>query len=247
MSIPQPPVRWPSGGELPHAVRHALPAAPTRERTILRVEELSFAFAGARILDRVSFALTEGELVAVMGASGSGKTTLLKCLNRLLEPSGGRVVLHGVDTGSISPVELRRSVGMVWQVPFMFEGTVRDNLRRGADYSRSGIDERTLGGLLERVAFDGDLDADAGTLSVGEQQRVSIARALACQPSLLLCDEPTASVDHESGLRLEATFRELCAQGMTLVFVTHDDRQASRVAGRTLLLEDGVLTDRPPA
>ena len=191
-------------------------------RAVLTVEGLSFEVGGARILDDVSFTLERGELVAVMGPSGCGKTTLLRCLNRLLEPTGGRVLLEGEDTTSISPVAVRRRIGMVWQTPFMFEGTVRDNLRRAAELSASGIGEEAFAGLLERAAFDGGLDTPARTLSVGQQQRVSIARALAGGPALLLCDEPTAALDHDNALKLEATFRELCAGGMTVVWVTHD-------------------------
>jgi putative ABC transport system ATP-binding protein len=179
-----------------------------------------------------------------MGPSGSGKTTLLKCVNRLLEPSGGRVLLEGEDAGSIAPVELRRRIGMVWQTPFMFEGTVRENLRLAAEFSRSGVAGDAFAELLDRAAFDGDAEADARVLSVGQQQRVAIARALACRPALLLCDEPTAALDHDNALRLEATFRELCGDGMAVLWVTHDARQAERIAQRTLRLVDGALRDR---
>jgi putative ABC transport system ATP-binding protein len=211
--------------------------------TVLSVERLSYRVAGARILDDITFRLMRGELVAVMGPSGSGKTTLLKCINRLLEPSGGRVVLEGADAGSVAPIELRRQIGMVWQTPFMFEGTVRENLRLAAEFSRSGVADGAFAELLDRVAFDGEVDADARVLSVGQQQRVAIARALACRPALLLCDEPTAALDHENALRLEATFRELCADGMAVLWVTHDARQAERIAQRTLHLADGVLRE----
>jgi putative ABC transport system ATP-binding protein len=214
-------------------------------RALLVVDELAYAVAGRSILDGVSFELRRGELVCVMGPSGAGKTTLLKCLNRLLELTGGRVLLDGVDTDALSPVTLRRRIGMVWQTPFMFAGTVAENLRRAVELSQSSTGEEELAGLLERVAFDGALGSDARVLSVGQQQRVSIARALACRPELLLCDEPTAALDHDNALRLEATFRELCAGGMSVVWVTHDRRQAERIADRTLLLADGAL--REPA
>jgi putative ABC transport system ATP-binding protein len=226
--------------------RHALAeeaAAGPRRASRLSVEDLEFEIGGVRILDRVSFSLARGELVCVMGPSGSGKTTLLKCLNRLLEPTGGRVFLDGADTASFSPVALRRRIGMVWQTPFMFEGTVRGNLRRAVQLSGSGVGDEMFVGLLELVAFDGDPDADARVLSVGQQQRVSIARALACRPGLLLCDEPTAALDHDNALRLEATFRRLGADGMSVVWVTHDPRQAERIADRTLRLTDGMLRD----
>jgi putative ABC transport system ATP-binding protein len=203
---------------------------------MLEVDGLSYAVAGTRILEGISFSLERGELMAVMGPSGSGKTTLLKCLNRLIEPTAGRVLLDGADTTSMAPVQLRRRIGMVWQTPFMFDGTVAENLRRAAELSASGVAEDVFGQLLRRVAFDGMGDAQARALSVGQQQRVSIARALACEPVLLLCDEPTAALDHDNALRLEATFRDLCAAGMAVVWVTHDRDQAGRIADRTMVL-----------
>jgi putative ABC transport system ATP-binding protein len=178
-----------------------------------------------------------------MGPSGCGKTTLLKCMTRLLEPSAGRVLLDGEDVHALSPVELCRRIGLVWQTPFMFQGTVADNLKRAAQYSRSGARDDAFSDVLGRVAFHGDPDADARSLSVGEQQRVAAARALVCRPSPLLCDEPTAALDHDNALRLEATFAELCAGGMTVVWVTHDPQQAERIGDRTLLLADGALRE----
>lgn len=206
---------------------------------ILSVEALSYDIDGRRILDGVALSLDRGELTVVMGPSGSGKTTLLKCLNRLLEPASGRVLLEGEDVAALPPPELRRRIGMVWQVPFMFEGTVGDNLRRAAAYGR--VEAPDVDGLLRRAAFDGDPDADAQRLSVGQQQRVSIARALVGRPAVLLCDEPTASLDLDNAMRLERTFRELCAQGMAAVWVTHDGAQAERIGDRVLRLGDGRL------
>ena len=203
---------------------------------MLVVDGLSYAVGGKRILDGISFSVERGELVAVMGSSGCGKTTLLKCLNRLIEPTAGRVLLDGADTTSMAPVQLRRRIGMVWQTPFMFDGTVARNLRHAAELSGRALGEDAIAGLLRQVAVEGIEAAEARTLSVGQQQRVSIARALACEPVLLLCDEPTAALDHDNALRLEATFRELCAAGMAVVWVTHDRDQAGRIAGRTMVL-----------
>ncbi len=219
-------------------------------RRVLEVEDLCFDTDRRRILDRVSFALAPGQLAVVMGVSGSGKTTLLKCLNRLREPTVGRVRLQGVDTTGIAPILLRRRIGMVWQVPFMFPGTVGENLRRAADYADIALSEDDCVRLLGRVAFDGNPAADASRLSIGQQQRVAVARALVGRPVVLLCDEPTASLDHSTSLRLEATLREMCDAGMTVVFVTHDRVQADRVADRRLRLEDGMLSEldvAPPA
>ena len=219
---------------------HPRPGVPRRP-PLLEVEDLSFEAGGARILRGVSFVLDPGELVAVMGASGSGKTTLLKCLNRLLEPGGGRARLDGIDVRDIPPVELRRRVGMVAQVPFMFDGTVRENLQRAADFGGIRPTGEELARLLADAGLDEDLERDAGSLSIGQQQRVAMARALVSRPSVLLCDEPTASLDPASSLRLESTLTGMSAAGVGIVFVTHDPAQAARIADRRLRLEDGRL------
>ncbi len=216
-------------------------AGVPRRPPVLEVEDLSFGAGGTPILREVSFALAPGELVAVMGASGSGKTTLLKCLNRLLEPGGGHARLEGVDVAGIPPAQLRRRIGMVAQVPFMFEGTIGENLQRAADFGGIDATDRDYARLLADVGLDEPLERDARSLSIGQQQRVAMARALVSAPSVLLCDEPTASLDPASSLRLESTLTELSAAGMGIVFVTHDPAQAARIADRRLRLEDGRL------
>lgn len=210
---------------------------------VLEVENLSFDVAGVRILESVSFALAEGDLAVVMGGSGSGKTTLLKCLNRLSEPSGGRILLDGVDTREIPAVEVRRRIGMVPQVPFMFPGTVRDNLERAADYIGARIDEDGCAQVLHRAGLDAGLDREALTLSVGQQQRIAVARALIGRPRVLLFDEPTAALDHGASLHLERTLTQMSADGMAIVVVTHDRAQAERVADRLFMLDGGALSE----
>lgn len=220
------------------------PVATARRAALLEVEGLAFAAGARRVLDGVSFTVSAGELIAVMGVSGSGKTTLLRCVNRLLEPASGSIRIDGIDVRAIPPVELRRRIGMVAQVPFMFEGTIGENLQRAADYSGASLDDSEAVRLLASVGLDERLDRDASRLSVGQQQRVAMARALVTRPRILLCDEPTASLDAAAASRLESTLIALAGRGVGIVFVTHDAEQARRIAARRLVLEDGRLTER---
>ena len=215
--------------------------AVARRPPVLEVEDVTFEVGGTAILRGISFTLRAGELVVVMGASGSGKTTLLKCINRLLEPTSGRVRLEGTDARDISPVALRRRIGMVAQIPFMFEGTVRENLERAAEYGDVDLTGPEAARLLGEVGLDVGLERDARSLSVGQQQRVAVARALVPRPPGLLCDEPTASLDGPSSLHLESALAGMAAGGMGIVFVTHDADQAGRIADRRLRLEAGRL------
>ena len=218
------------------------PAGGSPRRTpVLEVDGVSFDAGGTPILREVSFTLRAGELVVVMGASGSGKTTLLRCVNRLVEPTSGDLRLDGTDAREMPPVELRRRIAMVAQIPFMFDGTIRDNLERAAHYSGVVLAEREYAQLLSDVGLDEPLTRGARTLSVGQQQRVAMARALVSRPRVLLCDEPTASLDRASALHLEATLSGMAAAGMGIVFVTHDVEQAGRIADRRLRLAGGRL------
>ncbi len=219
-----PPVRGPSS---PTARPARGAGRSARETAALLVSDrLSVRAADRCILDGASLSVASAELVVVMGKSGAGKTTLLKSLNRLIAPSAGRVLLAGIDTAAIAPEELRRRIALVWQTPFMSDGTVGDNLQRAGHYAQTTVDQQRCRRLLEQAAFDGDLTADARRLSVGQQQRVALARALVAEPEVLLCDEPTASLDHETALRLESALRGMSESGMAIVFVTHDAAQS---------------------
>jgi putative ABC transport system ATP-binding protein len=175
---------------------------------------------------------------ALLGPSGSGKSTLLRLLNRLADPDGGVVRFHGTDVRELDPLELRRRVGLVPQLPAPVPGSVADNVRFGARLHGSDVDpERPLrlAGLDASFA-----DRDASRLSVGEQQRVMLARALALEPEVLLLDEPTASLDSAATGAVEDALRNL--HGVSLVLVTHDRGQADRLADRTIELDAGRVT-----
>ncbi|HEX2047477.1 MAG TPA: ATP-binding cassette domain-containing protein [Acidimicrobiales bacterium] len=162
-------------------------------------------------------------LTAMVGPSGAGKTTLLRLLNRLDDPDDGEVLFEGRDVRSYDVLDLRRRVQYVGQVPVTFPGTVADNVGPGTPQ------------LLARVGLDVALAArEADVLSVGQAQRMCLARALAREPECLLLDEPTSALDSIAKAGVEALIRSLADDGLTVVMVTHDRRQAEELADRIL-------------
>jgi putative ABC transport system ATP-binding protein len=167
------------------------------------------------IVDGFSACVPVEGLTAVMGPSGAGKTTLLRLLNRLDDPDAGTVLLDGRDVRAYDVLELRRRVQSVGQVPVTFPGTVADNV--GPE----------VGALLEHVGLDPALATrDADRLSVGEAQRMALARSLALHPDVLCLDEPTSALDVASKGGIEELVRHLADEGLTVVMVTHDPRHA---------------------
>jgi putative ABC transport system ATP-binding protein len=179
-----------------------------------------------------------GGITAVVGPSGAGKSTLLRAVNRLIEPTAGEVYLNGEPTSRMDPLGLRRRVGMVFQLPAFFGATVEEATLYGA---RLAERDAEAGRLLEMVGLEVSLLGRAPqALSVGEQQRVSIARALALEPEALLMDEPTSALDEAARRRIEELIRELNASlGLTIVVVSHDLDQVERVADRAVVLAAG--------
>ena len=209
---------------------------------ILQGRHLVRSVAGKIIVNDVSFDVNTGELLAIVGPSGAGKSSLLRLLNRLDEPTSGAVLLEGKDYREIPTRELRRRVGMVMQRPFVFPGTVAENLRFGPEQQGKNITEDEIQALLREVGLPGYAAEDVSHLSGGEAQRVCFARALANRPSILLLDEPTSSLDEAAKFEVEAVIRKVAEQGVTSVLVTHDLFQARRLATRVARLEAGKLT-----
>jgi putative ABC transport system ATP-binding protein len=205
-------------------------------------ERVTVVRAGRRVLDEITAAIPAAGITVVAGPSGAGKTTLLRLCNRLEIPGEGIVSYRGQPLDDLNPLVLRRRVGMVFQRPTPFPGTVADNL--AVAHPEAGTEE--LSTALKRVALDpGLLGQDARTLSGGELQRMCLARTLVTQPETLLLDEPTSALDAQPKRVFEHTARDLAAQGITIIWVTHDDAQASRVADRIYQLCDGHLTRAP--
>lgn len=209
------------------------------ERAHIAADGVVVDRGGSRILDHVTAAFHRGAVMAVVGPSGAGKTTLLRCLNRLEEPTAGRVLLDGTAVRHLDPRELRRRVGMVFQTPVLFDGNVRTNVAYGLDGTE---DDRLAEALAAARLPPAFLDRDAARLSVGEAQRVAIARTLVRHPEALLLDEPTSALDRDAADGVEELVCRLADERrLTVVLVTHDLAQAQRVADSAVLLVGGRL------
>jgi putative ABC transport system ATP-binding protein len=203
----------------------------------VRILGLRYAAGGVEILKGVNAGFPEGGITCVVGPSGAGKSTLLRAVNRLIEPTAGEVYLDGSPTSEMDPLVLRRRIGMVFQLPALFGASVEDAILYGARLAEKDAD---TGRLLEMVGLDPLFEKrDPQTLSVGQQQRASIARALALEPEVLLMDEPTSALD-EAARKIEDLIREVnaCLE-LTIVLVSHALDQVERVADRVVLLAAG--------
>jgi len=212
---------------------------------VLRTEHLGRRVGELWIVNDISLEVHRGELLGLVGPSGSGKSSLLRLLNRLDEPTTGTVFLEDQDYRLIAPPELRRRVGMVTQRPFLFPGDIASNLRFGPAQRGETLPDAEIAGLLERVGLPEFAARNVANLSGGEQQRVSLARALANQPEILLLDEPTSALDEHAKSGIEELIRNLVsANRYTFVLVTHDRDQARRVCDRVALIEAGRLVQQ---
>lgn len=196
----------------------------------------------SEILSGVSLTIDRGELITIMGPSGAGKSTLLRLINRLAEADSGVILLDHTDIRAFDPKELRRRVGMVFQIPVTFKGSVRDNIAFGKKLWNTDAD---IEALATEAAIPTELmEADAANLSVGEKQRVCIARALANKPEALLLDEPTSALDKASAEKVESLLLRLQKEhGLTMLWVTHDREQSRRVSWHNFVLEAGKLRE----
>jgi putative ABC transport system ATP-binding protein len=210
----------------------------------LQTRHLSRVVDGHTLVSDVTLSVGSGEVVAITGPSGSGKTSLLRLLNRLDEPTAGTVSLDGQDYREIAPGLLRRRVGMLAQRPYLFPGSVAENLAYGPAAHGETLARERADESLQRVGLPGYAEHDVSRLSGGEAQRVALARSLAVEPEILLLDEPTSALDEAARLGIEELICEVIeSQGLTCLIVTHDRAQAARMARRTMLMESGKIAD----
>jgi putative ABC transport system ATP-binding protein len=196
---------------------------------LFQIDNVRVVRGGRVVLENFSADLPEGAS-CLFGASGAGKSTTLRLLNRLADPAAGRVAYGGEDVRTYDPQALRREVCLVPQLPALIEGTVADNLQFAVSFG--GPEEADPNELLPLAGLDPDYaDRDASQLSVGEQQRVMLARALALRPKVLLLDEPTSGLDEKSRDIVESALSTLREHsGISFVLVTHDRDQAERLS-----------------
>ena len=231
---------------------------------MLTVESLSKTYrSGDKALQGVSFTVPEGQVLGLIGPSGAGKSTLIRCVNRLVEPTAGRVLLNDLELTTLGKAALRRArrrIGMIFQEYALVERlTVMENVLSGRlgyvtlwrSWARRFPPEDIANAfrLLERVGLEGRADSRADALSGGQRQRVGIARALAQEPELLLVDEPTASLDPKTSRQIMRLITEVCAErGLPAIINIHDVVLAQQFAERIIGLRAGeVVFDGPPA
>jgi putative ABC transport system ATP-binding protein len=212
------------------------------DRWILETQHLSREISGKRVVDDISIQVERAEIFAIVGPSGSGKSSFLRLINRLDEPTEGTVLFEGEDYHRIPPRDLRRKIGMVTQTAYLFPGTVADNLRFGPRQQGKDLSENEIANLLDQVGLPDIAPDDVSHLSGGEAQRVSLARALANSPLVLLLDEPTSALDSSSKMEIEELILAIVRQNaLTCLIVTHDTAQAERMSDKALLLRHGRL------
>ncbi|CAM6117480.1 unnamed protein product [Calypogeia fissa] len=200
---------------------------------------------GTRILFSCSFEVKEGEVMAIIGPSGSGKSTILRAINRLWEPPAGTILVDGQDITKKDVLAVRRKCGMLFQTPLLFEGTVADNIRYGPSLEGRNLSMSEIEDLLILA----DLEPTFATksiigLSVGQAQRVALARTLANKPEILLLDEPTSALDPVSTRHIEETVTKLSrTRGLTVIIVSHSLDQVRRIADNVCLVAAGQVLE----
>ncbi len=215
----------------------------------IEVNGLKKSFGKLHVLRGIDAEIRAGEVICVIGPSGSGKSTFLRCLNRLEEISGGEIIVDGesITDPKADVDKIRQHIGMVFQSFNLFPHyTVKENvmlapvelkLKSKAEAEQKALD------LLNRVGLADKADAKPRQLSGGQQQRVAIARALAMEPDIMLFDEPTSALDPEMVCEVLDVMKELAAEGMTMVVVTHEMGFAHDVADRVFFIDQGVIME----
>jgi len=221
------------------------------QESSLNIQQLSLQLEGRDILNNITARLPTTGITCLIGPSGAGKSTMLRCINRLHEQWQGEIMLTGQSIRNADADKLRRQIGLIGQKPALFPCSIRDNVSFGLTrQQRKHIDSETIRAALLQAALwpevEHRLDEPAEHLSVGQQQRLCLARALILNPAMLLLDEPTSALDPRSRDKIERTMLDI-ANNIPLLWVTHDLEQAQRIATQIIFMCDGKLIEQADA
>ena len=216
----------------------------------VQIKNLHKYFEKNEVLKGIDLEVNEGEVVCVIGPSGSGKSTMLRCINLLEVPTDGEITVDGfkITDKKADLNKIRRNIGMVFQQFNLFPHlTVEQNITMApVDAKIMTKDEakKKARELLDRVGLAEKIDAYPQSLSGGQQQRVAIARALAMNPDIMLFDEPTSALDPEMVGEVLSVMKELAAEGMTMIVVTHEMGFAREVSDRVIFIDEGIIMEQ---
>lgn len=217
--------------------------------SIIEVKDVKKNFAGIKVLKGINFHVEQSEVLCLIGPSGSGKSTMLRCLNKLEEIDGGSITInnHNLYDKSINSNKLREQLGMVFQSFNLFPHlSVLENITLApitlGKLNKTAAEDKALL-LLEKVGLKDKARTFPEKLSGGQKQRVAIARALAMEPEIMLFDEPTSALDPEMVGEVLQVMKDLAAEGMTMVVVTHEMGFAREVCDRVIFMDDGYILE----
>ncbi|MEM6578350.1 MAG: amino acid ABC transporter ATP-binding protein [Pseudomonadota bacterium] len=216
------------------------------------IKDVRKSFGDLEVIKGISMSVRKGEVVCIIGPSGSGKSTLIRCINRLNDIDSGSIKVDGIEVNDpkLDTLKLRREVGIVFQQYNLFpHKTALENIMMAPlkvlKESRGEVEDRARA-LLKKVRLEGKENSYPGELSGGQQQRVAIARALAMRPEVMLFDEVTAALDPETVKEVLVTIKDLAADGMTCILVTHEMGFAREVADHIYFTDRGVIVEHGP-
>lgn len=226
----------------------------TEDKPIISLKDVRKSFGPLKVLNGISLDIMKGEVVCIIGPSGSGKSTLIRCINALNDIQGGSIQVQGheVHDPKLDKLALRKKVGMVFQQYNLFpHKTALQNVMMAPvkvlKENPVAAEKRALE-LIHKVRLEGKEDSYPGELSGGQQQRVAIARSLAMRPDVMLFDEVTAALDPETVKEVLVTIKDLAAEGMTCVLVTHEMGFAREIADHIYFIDKGLIVEHgPPA
>ncbi len=226
----------------------------TVDQPLISIKDVHKSFGNLEVLKGISLDVMKGEVICIIGPSGSGKSTLIRCINALIDIQAGSITVEGqqVHDANLDKLELRQKVGMVFQQYNLFpHKTALENIMMAPvvvlKENQQEVETRARK-LIKKVRLEGKEDSYPGELSGGQQQRVAIARSLAMRPDVMLFDEVTAALDPETVKEVLVTIKELAADGMTCILVTHEMGFAREIADHIYFTDRGVIVEHgPPA